>query len=56
MVAMKLEKRLELLKEKVQEDYFLDARGLGNENPFWIFDLNQYTSQLCCGWACRRNV
>jgi hypothetical protein len=35
---MKLEKRLELLKEKVQEDDFLNARGLGNEIPFWIFD------------------
>jgi len=38
MVVMKLEKRLELLKEKVQEDDFLNARGLGNEIPFWIFD------------------
>jgi hypothetical protein len=35
---MKLEKRLELLKKKVQEDDFLNARGLGNEIPFWIFD------------------
>ena len=35
---MKLEKRLELLKQKVQEDDFLNARGLGNEIPFWIFD------------------
>lgn len=35
---MKLEKRLELLKHKVQEDDFLSARGLGNEIPFWIFD------------------
>ena len=35
---MKLEKRLELLKQKVQEDDFLSARGLGNEIPFWIFD------------------
>ncbi len=38
MIDMKLEKRLELLKEKVQEDDFLNARGLGNEIPFWIFD------------------
>ena len=38
MITMKLEKRLELLKEKVQEDDFLNARGLGNEIPFWIFD------------------
>jgi hypothetical protein len=29
---------LELLKEKVQEDDFLIAKGLGNEVPFWIFD------------------
>ena len=28
MVAMKLEKRLELLNENVQEDDFLNARGL----------------------------
>ena len=35
---MRLEGRLELLKEKVQEDDFLSARGLGNEIPFWIFD------------------
>jgi len=38
MVAMRLEGRLELLKQKVQEDDFLNARGLGNEIPFWIFD------------------
>ncbi len=37
-MEMKLEKRLELLKQKVQEDDFLSARGLGNEIPFWIFD------------------
>lgn len=35
---MRLEGRLELLKQKVQEDDFLSARGLGNEIPFWIFD------------------
>ena len=38
MITIKLEKRLELLKEKVQETYFLSARGLGNEFLFWIFD------------------
>jgi len=38
MITMKIEKRLELLKEKVMEDDFLNARGLGNEIPFWIFD------------------
>ena len=38
MIAMKLEKRLEFLKEKIQEDDFLNAMGLGNEIPFWIFD------------------
>ena len=31
MVAMKLEKRLELLNEKVQEDDFLNARDLGKQ-------------------------
>ncbi len=35
---MRLEGRLELLKQKVQEEDFLSARGLGNEIPFWIFD------------------
>ena len=29
---------MELLKDKVQEDGFLTAKGLGNEVPFWIFD------------------
>ncbi|RLG30782.1 hypothetical protein DRO03_03295 [Methanosarcinales archaeon] len=29
---------MELLKEKVQEDDFLTAKGLGNEVPFRIFD------------------
>ena len=31
MIAMKLEKRLELLNEKVQEDDFLNARDLGKQ-------------------------
>jgi len=35
---MNLEERLELLKQKVQDDDFLKAKGLGNEIPFWIFD------------------
>ncbi len=35
---MRLEGRLELLKQKVREKDFLCARGLGNEIPFWIFD------------------
>jgi predicted house-cleaning noncanonical NTP pyrophosphatase (MazG superfamily) len=38
LIAMKLEERLDLLKQKVQNDDFLCARGLGNEIPFWIFD------------------
>ncbi len=38
MATMKLEERLKLLKQKVQEDDFLSAKGLGNEIPFWIFD------------------
>ena len=38
MITMKLEKRLELLKEKVQENGFSSAKYLGNEIPFWIFD------------------
>ncbi len=35
---MKLEERLDLLKEELQKEDFLQARGLGNEVPFWIFD------------------
>lgn len=35
---MKLEERLELLKDELQKEDFLQARGLGNEVPFWIFD------------------
>jgi hypothetical protein len=35
---MKLEERLELLKEELQKEDFLKSRGLGNEVPFWIFD------------------
>ena len=38
MITMKLEKHLELLKEKVQENGFSSAKDLGNEIPFWIFD------------------
>jgi hypothetical protein len=38
MLFMKLEERLEQLKEQVQSDDFLKAKGLGNEVPFWIFD------------------
>ena len=39
---MKLEKRLELLKEKVQEDDFLNARGLGKQ----IEELMPYDAVL----------
>ncbi|MBN1133513.1 MAG: DUF1788 domain-containing protein, partial [Methanosarcinaceae archaeon] len=35
---MKIEERLELLKDELQKEDFLKARGLGNEVPFWIFD------------------
>ena len=42
MVAMKLEKRLELLKEKVQEDDFLNARGLGKQ----VEELMDYDAVL----------
>lgn len=38
MTSMKLEERLELLKEELQKEDFLKSRGLGNEVPFWIFD------------------
>ena len=42
MVTMTLEKRLELLKEKVQEDDFLNARGLGKQ----IEELMPYDAVL----------
>jgi len=35
---MKLEVRLELLKEKIKTKEFLECKGLGNEIPYWIFD------------------
>ncbi|MCZ7401734.1 MAG: hypothetical protein O8C61_05890 [Candidatus Methanoperedens sp.] len=35
---MRLKGRLELLRQKVKDEDFLSARGLGNEIPFWIFD------------------
>ncbi|MDD2615325.1 MAG: DUF1788 domain-containing protein, partial [Methanosarcina sp.] len=35
---MKLEKRLELFKEKIKTKDFLECKGLGNEIPYWIFD------------------
>jgi len=38
MLPMKLEERLEQLKEQVQSDDFLKSKGLGNEVPLWIFD------------------
>ena len=42
MVAMKLEKRLELLNEKVQEDDFLNARGLWKQ----VEELMDYSAVL----------
>ncbi len=42
MVAMKLEKRLELLNEKVQEDDFLNARGFGKQ----VEELMDYSAVL----------
>ncbi|MCM1987073.1 DUF1788 domain-containing protein [Methanococcoides seepicolus] len=35
---MTFEERLEQLKDELQKEDFLEARGLGNEIPFWIFD------------------
>jgi hypothetical protein len=35
---MSLEERIELLKEEVQKEDFLNKKGLGNEVAFWIFD------------------
>jgi len=49
MIAMKLEKRLELLNEKIQEDGFLNARGLGKQvEELMAYDtvLNNKSLQL----------
>jgi hypothetical protein len=49
MVAMQLEKRLELLNEKVQEDDVLNARGLGKQvEELMAYDavLNNKSLQL----------
>ena len=49
IVAMKLEKRLELLNEKVQEDDILNARGLGKQvEELMAYDavLNNKSLQL----------
>jgi hypothetical protein len=35
---MKIEERLDLLKQEVQKQTFLNQKGLGNEVSFWIFD------------------
>lgn len=35
---MKIEERLDLLKNKLKEKRFLKMKGLGNEIPFYIFD------------------
>ena len=35
---MKIEERIDKLKEKIQEPRFLKMKGLGNEVPFYIFD------------------
>lgn len=35
---MKIEERIDKLKEKIQEPRFLQMKGLGNEVPFYIFD------------------
>ena len=49
MIAMKLEKRSELLTDKVQEDDFLSARGLGKQvEELMAYDavLNNKSLQL----------
>jgi hypothetical protein len=35
---MRIEERIELLKEEVQKEDFLCRKGLGNEVAFWVFD------------------
>jgi len=39
-MGLSTEKKLTLLKEKVQTKEFLEGKGLGNEIPFWIFDYS----------------
>jgi len=49
MIAMKLEKRLELLNDKVREDDFLNARDLGKQvEELMAYDtvLNNKSLQL----------
>lgn len=36
----RLKERLDLIIPKIQEDKFLEGRGLGNEISFYIFDYN----------------
>ena len=43
---MKIEKRIEHLKEKIISIDFLEGRGLGNEIPFWIFDYPSENEML----------
>ena len=35
-----IDKRLDLIKDKIHEESFLDGRGLGNEISFYIFDYD----------------
>src|SRR5699024_1644371 len=35
-----IEKRLDLIKDKIHEETFIDGRGLGNEISFYIFDYD----------------
>ena len=35
-----IDKRLDLIKDKIHEETFIDGRGLGNEISFYIFDYD----------------
>ena len=35
-----IEKRLDLIKDKIHEETFIEGKGLGNEISFYIFDYN----------------
>lgn len=35
-----IDKRLDLIKDKIHEETFIDGRGLGNELSFYIFDYD----------------
>ena len=50
MITMELEKRLELMKEKVPETDFLSDRCLGNEIPGYLIILQKKSYLFVKPW------